>query len=155
MRLGPAFAALIVAGLGGCQAPSQSPATESEPAAQQPTQAEPRHAARQEIRQEITFRPITIEVDENGKRVTRTGLQTVFAAPPDMPERTLRVVADRLFDQALREKTEEANGDVAVVTFLTGRSVVNGEERQNLRPYIFLRDGRTWRRPGNSGPSTP
>ena len=151
MRLGPAFAALIVAGLGGCQTPGQSPATESEPAAQQPTQAEPRHAARQEI----TFRPITIEVDENGKRVTRTGLQTVLAAPPDMPERTLRIVADRLFDQALREKTEEANGNVAVVTFLTGRSVVNGEERQNLRPYIFLRDGRTWRRPGNSGPSAP
>jgi hypothetical protein len=151
MRLNPAIAALTVAGLGACQAPPRLPEAESQPAVQQQVQAEPRHATRQEIR----FRPITIEAEENGERVTRTGLQTVLSAPPHMPEETLRTIADRLFERALREKTEEANGNVAAVIFLTGRSVVDGEERQNLRPYIFLRDGRTWRRPEKPAASMP
>jgi hypothetical protein len=118
----------------------------------------PRPAQAQQQDAEITVQisPITLDMEgKGGKRVTRTGLKAVRPAPPSTSEQALITNAERIFEQQLRRRTEQAKGDLAAVIYDLGPTTERGTQGTRIYSVLFVRDGGAWTKLNKTPPAKP
>ena len=118
----------------------------------------PRPASAQQQDAEITVQisPITLDMDgKGGKRVTRTGLKAVRPAPPSTSEQAMIANAERIFEQQLRRRTEQAKGDLAAVIYDLGPTTERGVQGTRIYSVLFVRDGGAWSKLNKTPPAKP